>query len=95
MSGRIKPIRSQAYLESRQIDKQFFNSSAWETTRKIVLNRDCYLCQTCLKNNIVQPANQVDHITPRKALARNKWLDASECQTLCVVCHSAKTIAGG
>jgi len=60
--------------------------STWRRLRKLVLARDCYLCQLCL-----QPAGKsahVDHIVPRSRGGKDS-LD--NLQTLCACCHNRKT----
>ncbi|GAB5880318.1 hypothetical protein JMUB7530_27730 [Staphylococcus aureus] len=40
----------------------FYHSKAWKKLREIALDRDNYLCQMCLREDIVTDANIVHHI---------------------------------
>lgn len=57
-------------------------SKAWRLLRLQILQRDAYLCRTCQ-----QFGDQVDHIDGD---SHNN--DPRNLQTLCVRCHSAKTM---
>lgn len=52
-----------------------------------ILRRDGYICQSCRKPEI-EPRLEVDHIIPLSQ--GGKDID-SNLQTLCEVCHAAKT----
>lgn len=67
--------------------KQFYNSKAWQMIRGKVLARDHYLCQHCLKKNIIQPAETVHHIEHLKE-NWDKALDESNLISLCLICHN-------
>jgi 5-methylcytosine-specific restriction protein A len=67
----------------------FFNSRAWDTVRVAVLLRDP-LCKACN----AAPSWVADHVTPRRLLPRDRWLDVSNIQGLCSECHNAKTAKG-
>lgn len=60
----------------------------WERIRKVVLKRDTYLCQPCLKEGRVKAAIAVDHITPK---AQGGTDDEWNLQSICNPCHLAKT----
>src|SRR5689334_6947250 len=62
----------------------------WEQLRERVLERDCGLCQPCLKRSIVTLATQVDHITPK---AEGGTDDQANLQAICEPCHETKTRA--
>jgi len=62
----------------------------WRRLRKIILKRDCYLCQVCQSGGIVTPATEVDHIVNKA----DGGTDApSNLQSICSRCHQAKTLA--
>lgn len=61
---------------------------SWRKLRKQVLERDCYLCQECLRNGRTTEGNQVDHI---KQKAQGGTDDMENLQTLCKPCHEVKT----
>lgn len=62
--------------------------TAWDKLRKVVLARDKFLCQACLKNGRVTQGNHVDHINPK---AKGGTDDLDNLQCLCAECHEAKT----
>lgn len=65
----------------------------WARLRQIVMERDNGLCRMCLKQGIVKPGNQIDHI--QKAMDNlNLFWDIQNLQTLCDRCHSQKTARG-
>lgn len=53
------------------------------------MKRDQRLCQPCLKENRVSPANAVDHIV---AKARGGSDDLANLQAICRACHLDKTL---
>ena len=59
-----------------------------EKIRAIVLVRDNYLCQECLKQGLFVTATTVDHITPK---AHGGSDDLTNLQSLCNSCHKFKT----
>lgn len=65
----------------------FYNTTAWKRCREIVLIRDNYLCQGCLRNGKITPANTVHHIKhledhPELAL------DIDNLESICPPCHN-------
>lgn len=58
----------------------------WQRVREAVLVRDGYRCQQCGSIDI---RHEVDHITPLEA--GGAAVDDANLQTLCEVCHAAKT----
>lgn len=61
---------------------------AWQKLRKLVLQRDAYLCQECYKKQKLTPATDVDHIKPKSAGGTD---DQDNLQSLCKSCHEIKT----
>lgn len=58
------------YYNKHVRDKQstsFYKSIEWKQTRQLVLIRDNYLCQSCLKQARVVPAVMVHHIVETNA----------------------------
>lgn len=79
----------QRELDRRVSSTQRGYDYAWQRLRLFVLRRDRYLCQHCLKQDIVTIATDVDHIIPlSKGGAR---LEPDNCQSLCRTCHNRKT----
>ena len=64
---------------------------AWRKLRAVVLKRDSYLCQECLRDDIIKTGNHVDHILSK---ANGGDDSLTNLQTLCVHCHKAKTARG-
>lgn len=62
----------------------------WEVMRKETLESDGYLCRSCRANGIHTPATDVDHIVPKAQCGTDA---ATNRQSLCGACHSAKTLA--
>jgi 5-methylcytosine-specific restriction protein A len=70
-----------------QTSKAFYNSKAWEKCRLLILQRDNHLCQECLKQNKITPADMVHHI---KELRDHPELalDEDNLESLCNTCHN-------
>lgn len=65
----------------------FYKSKAWERARKQALMRDHGLCQHCLKEKRITPADMVHHKKP----VRTHWhlrLVLSNLVSLCNACHA-------
>ncbi|WP_085523859.1 HNH endonuclease signature motif containing protein [Tuberibacillus sp. Marseille-P3662] len=68
-------------------NKSFYKSKAWAKCRTYVLTRDHYLCQVCIKDGKLTPANTVHHIESledRPDLA----LDYHNLESICPTCHN-------
>ncbi|ABQ23670.1 HNH endonuclease [Clostridium kluyveri] len=64
-----------------------YKSRRWQRVRKIVLIRDNYLCQPCLRRGLIKEANTVHHIVElRKDLSKAFELDNLE--SICPACHN-------
>lgn len=61
---------------------------AWDKLRKIAMQRDCWLCQPCLKAGKATPATECDHINPK---ANGGTDDIENLQAICSACHADKT----
>lgn len=69
---------------------QFYRSKAWSSLRKQALERDNYLCQYCLSNDIKRPNSNIgDHITPAE-IAPELRTDLSNIATACRDCDNVK-----
>lgn len=74
---------------ARQRDKydNIYKSTRWEKVRKIVLIRDNYLCQVCLRHGIITPANTVHHkVELRDDIT--KAFDLNNLESICPACHN-------
>jgi 5-methylcytosine-specific restriction protein A len=60
----------------------------WDKLRKVILERDKWLCRPCIISGRVTAAQAVDHIKPK---AMGGGDDPENLQSICNACHSAKT----
>ncbi|AAK79860.1 5-methylcytosine-specific restriction endonuclease McrA [Clostridium acetobutylicum] len=68
------------------IDK-IYKSKRWQKVRKIVLIRDNYLCQECLRHGAITQANTVHHkVELREDLS--KAYDIDNLESICPACHN-------
>lgn len=65
----------------------FYKSAAWLKCRAFVLIRDNYLCQTCLRNKRLTPANTVHHKIPLEE-APELALNPDNLESICPSCHN-------
>ncbi len=73
--------------------KRFLNSVAWRNLSAYKLSQTPWCEQCALTEPISVPANQVDHILPRKTHP-HLALEMSNLQSLCSECHGKKTRRG-
>ncbi len=69
--------------------RDFYQSRAWQAVRRQALIRDHGLCQDCLKEQRVTPAETVHHIVS----VRDDWslrLVLSNLLSLCFGCHNKR-----
>lgn len=60
----------------------------WRRLRAYILERDCHLCQPCLRRKALTAANAVDHI---RARANGGTDDPDNLEAICDTCHGHKT----
>ncbi|EAO1993181.1 HNH endonuclease [Salmonella enterica] len=60
----------------------------WPSIRLRILQRDKYLCQSCLRQGIATSATSVDHIIPKSHGGTD---NDSNLEAICRDCHSTKT----
>lgn len=60
----------------------------WDKVRAVILKRDSYLCQPCIRAGIYTPATMVDHIVAKAHGGTDK---PSNLESICTACHTAKT----
>ena len=81
--------RWQTYQSRRKASQDnFYQSKAWKVLRMTVMERDCWLCQECLRRGIYNSATDVDHIIPRSQGGSD---ELDNLQALCHECHKSKT----
>lgn len=89
MSINNKALNNKAYDKYKRNPeaRAFYKSAAWQKVRLIILQRDNYLCQECLKNDRLTIANIVHHIEP---LLDNwdKGLEEDNLESICESCHN-------
>ncbi|WP_207940158.1 hypothetical protein DOK78_002374 [Enterococcus sp. DIV2402] len=67
----------------------FYSSSTWRKVRKLVLIRDSYVCQICLRDGYVHGADMVHHKIELRA--KNGWkhrLDMENLEAVNRSCHN-------
>ncbi|MBI9014366.1 MAG: HNH endonuclease [Clostridiales bacterium] len=84
---REKNRKYDQYVREEEIVK-FYHSREWKKVREAVLIRDNYLCQNCIKDNIIKSAEIVHHIVEIKD-DWSKRLSISNCKSLCLKCHNS------
>lgn len=67
--------------------KRFYKSKAWLKCRAIVVIRDKYLCQKCLRQGRITKYDVVHHIKERKDYPELA-LDVDNLECLCHRCHN-------
>ncbi|MFD3261866.1 HNH endonuclease signature motif containing protein [Paenibacillus lentus] len=65
----------------------FYKSTAWRKCRVVILKRDNYLCQPCLKRGVITTANTVHHIKPLEDYPELA-LDEDNLESICPTCHN-------
>lgn len=78
------------YYDKRIRDKQtiaFYHSLQWQRVREQALIRDNYLCQRCLSDKRLTPAEMVHHkIEVKQDWSKRLMMDNLE--SLCQACHN-------
>ncbi|NBI30725.1 HNH endonuclease [Chengkuizengella marina] len=67
--------------------KKFYDSQTWKSCRKLVLIRDNYLCQLCIKQNKLTLADIVHHIEHLEDHP-SRALDMDNLLSVCSSCHN-------
>ncbi|MBP3038074.1 HNH endonuclease [Bacillaceae bacterium Marseille-Q3522] len=69
--------------------RAFYKSTEWKKCRQLALDRDNHLCQQCLRNGELTPADMVHHI---KELSDHPELGLvlDNLESLCNSCHNEK-----
>ena len=72
--------------------RSLYATGRWRHLRAQVL-QDEPLCRACVTEGRVEPATDIDHITPHRGSLALFW-DRYNLQPLCHSCHSRKTQEG-
>ena len=70
---------------------QFYNSMAWQNTRRVYKQSVGGLCERCLKQGIIASADVVHHIVPlteETVTDLNLSLNWDNLMALCTKCHA-------
>lgn len=78
---------------TRKTARQRGYSRRWERASRHWRMNVQKVCQLCIQQGIVSPAECVDHVIPHRGDQRLFW-DESNWQSLCNQCHNAKTARG-
>ncbi|MFC0853114.1 HNH endonuclease [Halalkalibacter oceani] len=65
----------------------FYKSTAWLKFRELALLRDNHLCQPCLRQKRITPANTVHHIKPIEDFPELA-LTLDNVESICPPCHN-------
>ena len=74
-----------------QHNPEFYNSRAWKTTRHAYKQSKRNLCERCLANGIIRPADVVHHkipLTEENIKNLDLALGWDNLQALCTDCHA-------
>lgn len=85
----LKPRLSPKSVVLRKVVDRRNRTYQFQKVLKQVRERDEYLCQSCLRNDRVSPAYEVDHIVPLMAGGTD---DPSNLECICKPCHRIKTL---
>jgi HNH endonuclease len=67
-----------------------YTTQRWQRLRRMKLQVDP-LCETCLKQNRIEPATVVDHLVAVKAPGGEAYPPLSRLRSQCTSCHNRKT----
>ncbi|MHA5150122.1 HNH endonuclease signature motif containing protein [Oenococcus oeni] len=73
----------------KDAQEKFYHSKQWQGLRRVVLDKQHYLCQYCLSEGRVTPAKIVDHCVPI-TFDPSKADDADNLDVICPECHYKK-----
>ena len=88
MKTQTKPASRWANETHGGVPNQFYRNAPWRHARKRQLEKHP-LCQHCLEQKKLTPANTVDHIKPIRL--GGEPLDENNLMSLCKSCHARKS----
>lgn len=75
----------------KEFAKQFYKSKAWQQTRESYAKSKSYLCERCLKKNLIVHGDIVHHkvyLTPENISNPSVTLDWNNLELVCRDCHA-------
>jgi 5-methylcytosine-specific restriction endonuclease McrA len=88
LGPRLKPIDTRTVRPPAKVVESFYSSAEWKTTARAIRERDGYKCVKCGSRD---GRLYVDHRVERKDGGQD--YDHDNLETLCALCHGAKTTA--
>lgn len=87
--------RDRAYDAARadDPDRALLKSARWQKVRRLKLSRNP-LCEDCEERGLVEPAEEVHHILPRREYPDLAFV-MSNLRSLCRPCHRRHDAGGG
>lgn len=91
LGGRTRTDADYNRARAHRPEEQALHTRRWQAVREMVMQRDGYTCQPCLREGrIAVRATDADHIIPRK-VAPERTYDLTNIEAICRACHNAKT----
>lgn len=89
LGGRCEEHKKEAWATStKKTPAERGYGWQWQKKRKVILKRDDWMCQECLRNGIYTQGTDVDHIKPKHLGGTD---EESNLELLCRECHKVKT----
>jgi 5-methylcytosine-specific restriction endonuclease McrA len=76
---------------SKDFSRKFYSSQAWNNCRAAYMNQVNHLCERCLQNGLIVPAEIVHHkieLTPDNITNPDITLNFNNLEAVCRECHS-------
>jgi 5-methylcytosine-specific restriction protein A len=84
-----RPLAGRGWTSEERASRQERGyGSNWECLRKVILARDCGICQPCKRDGHLHEGTEVDHIVPK---AEGGTDDEANLQCICHGRHTEKT----
>lgn len=74
-------------MRQRDAIDALYHTTRWNKCRHVVLIRDDYLCQECLRRGLITPANTVHHRVPARVDV-SQFFDMDKLEAICMDCHN-------
>ena len=69
-------------------DRRTLTGRPWRRLREQIMQRDCWLCQTCKREGRITKATQCDHKVP---VSKGGNDTPANLEAICDACHDSKT----